>query len=83
MSFAKRLSAGEFVILAEMDTPKGVDISELVTNARRIKGRVDDIVIPDMANGVMRMSSLGGGVLMQQQGMEAIIHICPRDRNRI
>jgi methylenetetrahydrofolate reductase (NADPH) len=83
MSFKKRLASGEFVVLAEMDTPKGVDISELVTNARRIKGRVDAVVIPDMANGVMRMSSLGGGVLMHQQGMEAIIHICPRDRNRL
>ena len=83
MSLEKRLTAGEFVVLAEMDTPKGVDISELVANARRLKGRVDAVVIPDMANGVMRMSALGGGVLMQQQGLEAVIHICPRDRNRI
>lgn len=83
MSLKKRLSSGEFVVLAEMDTPKGVDISELVTNARRIKGRVDAVVIPDMANGVMRMSSLGGGVVMQQQGLETVIQICPRDRNMI
>lgn len=83
MSFQKRLSSGEFAVLAEMNTPKGVDISELVTNARRIKGRVDAVVVPDMADGVMRMSALGGGVLMQQQGMEAVIHICPRDKNRI
>lgn len=83
MSFQKRLKSGEFVVLAEMDTPKGVDISELVTNARRIKGRVDAVIIPDMGNGVMRMSALGGGVLMHQQGMEAVMHICPRDRNRL
>ncbi len=83
MSFQKRLASGEFVILAEMDTPKGVDISELITHARRIKGRVDAVVIPDMADGMMRMSALGGGVLMQQQGMEAIIHVCCRDRNRL
>ncbi len=83
MSFQKRLASGEFVILAEMDTPKGVDISELITHARRIKGRVDAVVIPDMADGMMRMSALGGGVLMQQQGMEAVIHVCARDRNRL
>jgi 5,10-methylenetetrahydrofolate reductase len=83
MSFQKRLSSDEFVVLAEMDTPKGVDISNLVTNARRIKGRVDAVVIPDMDNGVMRMSSMGGGVLMHQQGMEAIIHVYCRDRNRM
>lgn len=83
MSFQKRLASGEFVVLAEMDTPKGVDISELITNARRIKGRVDAVVIPDMVDGMMRMSALGGGVLMNQQGVEAIIQICCRDRNRI
>lgn len=83
MSFQKRLSSGEFVVLAEMSTPKGVDISQMVTNARRIKGRVDAVVVPDMDNGVMRMSALAGGVLMQQQGVEAIIHLYGRDRNRM
>jgi 5,10-methylenetetrahydrofolate reductase len=83
MSFQKRLASGEFVVLAEMDTPKGVDISELITHARRVKGRVDAVVIPDMADGMMRMSALGGGVLMQQQGVEAVIHVCCRDRNRL
>ncbi|MCJ8500793.1 methylenetetrahydrofolate reductase [Desulfatitalea alkaliphila] len=83
MSFQKRLTSGEFVVLAEMNTPKGVDISQLMTNARRIKGRVDAAVVPDMDNGVMRMSAMAGGVLMQQQGLEAIIHLYCRDRNRM
>ncbi len=71
------------MVLAEMDTPKGVDISELITNARRVKGRVDAVVIPDMADGMMRMSALGGAMIMQQQGVEAIIHVFCRDRNRM
>ncbi len=83
MSFQKRLKSGDFVILAEMDTPKGVDISDLITNARRIKGRVDAVVVPDMGDGMMRMSALAGGVLMQQQGIEAIIHVYGRDKNRM
>jgi len=83
MSFQKQLSKGEFVVLAEMDTPKGVDISDLITNARRIKGRVDAVIIPDMGDGMMRMSALGGAVLMQQQGLEPIIHVFCRDRNRM
>lgn len=83
MSFQKRLAAKEFVVLAEMHTPKGVNISRLVNDARRIKGRVDAIVVPDMDNGIMRMSALAGGVLMQQQGIEAIIHVYCRDRNRM
>ncbi len=83
MSFQKRLQAKEFVVLAEMHTPKGVNISRLITDARRMKGRVDAIVVPDMDNGIMRMSALAGGVLMQQQGVEAIIHVYCRDRNRM
>jgi methylenetetrahydrofolate reductase (NADPH) len=83
MSFQRRLASGEFVVLAEMNTPKGVNVSELVANARRIKGRVDAVIIPDMDNGVMRMSALAGGALIHQQGMEAIIHLYCRDRNRM
>jgi 5,10-methylenetetrahydrofolate reductase len=83
MSLKKRLASNEFVVLAEMNTPKGVDISKLITNARRIKSRVDAVIVPDMDNGVMRMSALAGGVLMQQQGIEALIHTCCRDRNRM
>ena len=83
MSFQRRLTSGKFVVLAEMNTPKGVNLSALVANSRRIKGRVDAIVIPDMDDGVMRMSALAGGAFIQQQGMEAIIHVYCRDRNRM
>ncbi len=83
MSLKKRLLSKEFVVLAEMHTPKGVNISELVNNARRIKGRIDAVVVPDMDNGVMRMSALAGGVLMHQQGLEAVINVYCRDRNRM
>ncbi|MEE4112022.1 MAG: methylenetetrahydrofolate reductase [Desulfobacteraceae bacterium] len=83
MSFQRRLTSGEFVVLAEMNTPKGVNVSELVANARKIKGRVDAVIIPDMDNGVMRMSALAGGALIHQQGMEAVIHLYCRDRNRM
>lgn len=83
MSFQKRLESGEFAVLAEMNTPKGVDISRFVTEARRIKGRVDAVTIPDMDNGLMRMSAMAGAVLVRQQGVEAILHVYGRDRNRL
>lgn len=83
MSFQKRLAAEEFAVLAEMHTPKGINISRLVNDARRLKGRVDAVVVPDMDNGIMRMSALAGGVLLQQQGVETIMHMYCRDRNRM
>ena len=69
--------------MAEFDPPKGVDASDVVSNLLRIKGRVDGVVVPEMAQAVMRMSALGGAALMQQQGMETIMQICSRDRNRL
>ncbi|RJR43165.1 MAG: 5,10-methylenetetrahydrofolate reductase [Desulfobacteraceae bacterium] len=83
MDFQKCLSTGEFAVLAQMNTPKGVNVSEMVNNARRIKGRIHAVVIPDMDNGVMRMSALAGGAIMRQQGLEPIIHVYARDRNRM
>ncbi len=83
MSFQAKLTSGEFVVLAEMDTPKGVDISDLVTNVRYLKSRVDAVVIPDLDNGVMHLGALAGGAVMRQQGMEPLIHVCGRDKNRM
>ncbi|MFT5698891.1 MAG: methylenetetrahydrofolate reductase (NADPH) [Desulforhopalus sp.] len=83
MSFQKRLASNEFAVLAEIHTPKGINISRIVTDAKHLKGRIDAVVIPDMDNGIMRMSALAGGALLQQQGLEAIIHMYTRDRNRM
>ncbi|MEW6187587.1 MAG: methylenetetrahydrofolate reductase [Thermodesulfobacteriota bacterium] len=83
MSIQKRLQNGEFVVLAEMNTPKGVDISRFITDAKRIKGRINGILVPDMDNGVMRMSALAGGALLQQEGIESVITVYGRDRNRM
>ncbi len=83
MSFQTKLSSGEFAVLAEVDTPKGIDISDLVTNVRHLKSRVDAVVIPDMDNGVMHLSALGSGALIRQQGLEPMIHAYGRDRNRM
>jgi 5,10-methylenetetrahydrofolate reductase len=83
MSFQKRLASNEFAVLAEIHTPKGINISKIVTDAKRLKGRIDAVVVPGMDNGIMRMSALAGGALLQQQGLEAIIHMYCRDRNRM
>jgi methylenetetrahydrofolate reductase (NADPH) len=44
---------------------------------------VDAFVVPEMSNAVMRMSSLGGAVILQSKGMETVIQLNCRDRNRI
>jgi len=83
MSLQEKLTAGEFVILAEMEPPKGTDVSDMVANATRVKRMVDAYVVPEMNNAVMRLSSLGGALLLQTRGLETVMQVCCRDRNRL
>ena len=83
MNFREKLSNGDFVTLAEMSSPKGVDIFDLVANLRHLKSRIDTIIMPDMDSGVMHLGALAAGSVIRQQGLEPMIHVHGRDRNRI
>ena len=83
MQMEKKLTSGEFLVLAEMEPPKGVDVSQMVANATKVRGRVDAFVVPEMNNAVMKMSSLGAAILLQSKGLETVMQLCCRDRNRL
>ena len=83
MRLQRKLASGEFVILAEMEPPKGTDVAAMVANATNVKRQVDAYVIPEMSNAVMKMSSLGGALLLQSKGLETVLQCCCRDRNRL
>jgi len=83
MAIDKKIQSGEFVVLGEFEPPKGADFSPLLTNANLVKGRVDAFVIPEMANAVMKASSLGGCCFLETHGFETILQVSCRDRNRL
>jgi 5,10-methylenetetrahydrofolate reductase len=83
MQLQGKLTSGEFAILAEMEPPKGADVVAMIANAWAVKGKVDAFVIPEMSNAVMKMSSLGGALLLQSRGLETVLQACCRDRNRL
>lgn len=83
MHLQSKMEAGEFVLLAEMEPPKGADTAAMVRAARRVKEGVDAFLVPEMSNAVMRMSALGGAVTLRQSGMETVMQMCCRDRNRL
>lgn len=83
MSLRDKLDAGAFVVLAEMEPPKGVNVASMVANAMRVKEKVDAFVVPEMSNAVMRMSSLGGCMVLQNRNLETVLQVCCRDRNRL
>ena len=83
MGLKDKIEAGKFAVLAEMEPPKGVDVSEMLSNAKRVKDGVDAFVVPEMSNAVMRMSSLGGAMVLQNEGLPTVFQVCCRDRNRL
>ncbi len=83
MPLEKKLKSREFVVLGEFEPPKGADFSSLLTSANRIKGRLDALLVPEMANAVMKASSLGGCAFLEKHGFQTIFQVCCRDRNRL
>ena len=66
-----------------MEPPKGTDVTGMVADATGVKRMVDAFVVPEMNNAVMRLSSLGGALLLQSKGLETVMQVCCRDRNRL
>ena len=80
---AHALSRGAFVVLAEINPPKGHECGALIDRARALKIRgVDAINIPDSPRVRASTSALASAVMIEQQaGIETLLHYTCRDRN--
>lgn len=74
---------GEFAITAEMAPPKGTDLSRLAKCAQKVIHRVHAANVTDNQSAVMRTSSLATCKMLKDLGLEPVIQITGRDRNRI
>jgi 5,10-methylenetetrahydrofolate reductase len=83
MGLKEKLENRDFVILAEAEPPKGVDVSRMISNALQVEDRVDAFVVPEMSDGVMRMSPLGAAIILHGKGLEPVMQVSCRDRNRL
>lgn len=83
MRLQEKLKERKFVVLGEFEPPKGAGFSTLMAHANLVRGRMDAIVVPEMANAVLKASSLGASAFLRNQGLEPIFQVCCRDRNRL
>jgi len=83
MSFKERLESKKFVVVTELQPPKGNNLSELFEYAELLKGRVDAINVPDLQNAIMRLGSLSVCTLLKAKGIEVIFNLSCRNRNRL
>lgn len=79
----KVLEAGKFAVTAEVGPPKGADAQHMRNWARKLKGYADAYNVTDCQTAVVRLSSLAGGLILLQEGLEPVFQMVCRDRNRI
>ncbi len=77
------LENGQFAITAEMAPPKGCDFTEQVETALLLKDKVHGINVTDMQSACLKASSLGLCIQLKLAGLEPILQITGRDRNRM
>src|SRR5262245_46707249 len=83
VSLRERLEAGKFVVTSEMQPPKGTDLTEFLATATRQTGKVHAVNVTDNQRAVMRLSSVGGASVLVREGLEPILQLTCRDRNRM
>ncbi|HVG50368.1 MAG TPA: methylenetetrahydrofolate reductase [Xanthobacteraceae bacterium] len=83
MTLKQRLSAGKFVLTAEVVPPISCDPQELMKKASPLKGVADAVNVTDGAGARAHMSAVAAATIMKNAGIEPILQLVCRDRNRI
>ena len=77
------LRAGHFAVTAELGPPQSADGEVIRAKAGLIKGVCDAVNITDNQTAIVRMSSIGAGTIVVEEGLEPVIQMTCRDRNRL
>ncbi len=77
------LASGRFVVTAELNPPKGTDLTALFEKAEGLRGVVDAFNLTDSHRSQMSMSPLAVARLLVERGIDPILQMTCRDRNRI
>lgn len=83
MSFKEILRTKKFIITAELFPPKGTNVQPLLEKAKLLKGRIDALNVTDNQRAVMRLGSMAICRLLREEGIEPIMQMTCRDRNRL
>ena len=77
------LKEGTFVVTGELGPPKNGNPEVVREKAQLLKGNVDAVNITDCQTAIVRMSSIAAGLIAKEEGVEPVIQMTCRDRNRI
>ncbi len=79
----KVLDSGSFTVTAEAGPPKGTSARVIQRKAELLRPCCDAVNITDNQTAIVRMSSLAGCSILKQQGVDPVMQMVTRDRNRI
>ncbi|MFO7859633.1 MAG: methylenetetrahydrofolate reductase [Desulfosalsimonas sp.] len=82
-AFKKALDSGKFVVTSEVAPSKGTNLEKMAHHVELLKDKVDAMNVTDHQSSVMRFPSLGGALLVKENGGEPILQMTCRDRNRL
>jgi len=77
------LSKGEFAVTAECGPPRGANFEIVFKKGELLKGYVDAVNVTDNQTAIVRMSSIAACVHLLNIGLEPVMQMVTRDRNRI
>lgn len=83
MSLRAALGAGRFAVTAELGPPRGANAEELRASARLLREWVDAANVTDNQGAMVRMASWAGSLIAMQEGVEPVMQLVCRDRNRM
>jgi 5,10-methylenetetrahydrofolate reductase len=81
--FEEKIRSGAFVVTTELTPPKGIDLEELFAKAELIKPWVDAVNLTESPRARMAIEPKSVAHLLLDRGVEPIVQITARDRNRI
>jgi 5,10-methylenetetrahydrofolate reductase len=79
----KILESGRFAVTAEAGPPKGTSPAVIQKKGELLRNCCDAVNVTDNQTAIVRMSSLAGCVLLKQVGVEPVMQMVVRDRNRL
>ena len=77
------LASGAFAVTAEIAPPASADAAEIRRHAAYYRGAVDACNVTDCTRALVRISSLAAATIAMQEGVEPVMQMVLRDRNRI
>jgi len=79
---SEQLAAGHFVVTAEVAPPKGIDLAPVIAVAEKLQG-VTAVNVTDNQGANMRLSALVLAGELKRRGLEPVLQLTCRDRNRV